>query len=475
MAGVDFEFGGAPGTAGEAGAAVPEAGPRKAPRRPREQHVSVGVFMACFGSFFCTTAANYLIRPVRESEALKLGTGAIPMLLGGTLVLPMFTAPLLGRLGQSSPRFSTAVLFRVYAVLFFSLGLAYVLLDSAWAGQSSRVPAAVPAGDAPAPSATPASRVALRVALFLLGDNASTSCLSFLFGVMPDLIGSGAFASRLYPLLGLACNLGQLLGSSVAASKALSGTGLIFLAVAFICGALQCIQHACDSGPAPSTCARPPAKTKAGGKASPPHKPHKPHKPQEGGRGRGRGRDRDHDCTHANANASAPKLELELGHEHAHEHEHADGHGGVRPGGGVGPGSSRKSRQNGLQLIIGSSFLRFLCTYSLIHAFTGTSLYVFRAHLMASSHMTTEEQMHYSALLSTSAAVLTITVQAFGAARMIPFFGGGSVLTFVPAITLVGFASVLLAPSVAFIGAVDVARRVANFGLSKPLRESLCV
>ena len=78
----------------------------------------------------------------------------------------------------------------------------------------------------------------------MIGDNAATSSLSFLFGLMPDVIGAGDTAAKLYPLLGLACNLGQLLGSSFAASKALGGNGLIFLAVCFAWGARKCCQLA---------------------------------------------------------------------------------------------------------------------------------------------------------------------------------------------------------------------------------------
>ena len=46
-------------------------------------------------------------------------------------------------------------------------------------------------------------------------------------------------------------------------------------------------------------------------------------------------------------------------------------------------------------------------------------------------------------------------------------------LCIIQVITMVGFTSLLAAPSIAFIGTIDVLRRVANYGLSKPLRESL--
>ena len=332
-------------------------------------NVHLPVFMSCFGCFFCTTTANYLIRPARESEALQLGTASIPLLLGGTIILPMFTAPLLGKLGRLPAARSSTLLFGVYAAVFFAIGISFTVFDWAMGLVST-------------------SRVALQVAFFLLGDNASALSISFLFGLMPDLIGTGEFASKLYPLLSLACNLGQLTGSSVAACKILDTKGLIFLAVAFICGALQFSKYAARLVVSSDS-------VDAGGGAA--------------------------------GDANRPSLRAQT----------TATLGTYTPLRGTGQRGTEKARglsdrQSGFRLILHNPFLRLICMYSFFHSFTSTSLYVSRAHLMASSHMSTAEQMQYSAMLSTTAAVFTITIQAFGAPRMIPYFGGGNVLQFVP-------------------------------------------
>jgi AAA family ATP:ADP antiporter len=69
--------------------------------------------------------------------------------------------------------------------------------------------------------------------------------------------------------------------------------------------------------------------------------------------------------------------------------------------------------------------------------------------------------------------VLTLFIQVFLTARILKRFGVALTLGILPFFSVLGFAALALAPTIAVLVALQVLRRAANFALARPTRELL--
>ena len=69
--------------------------------------------------------------------------------------------------------------------------------------------------------------------------------------------------------------------------------------------------------------------------------------------------------------------------------------------------------------------------------------------------------------------IVTIVIQVFLTGRIIRWLGIGTTLALLPAVTMIGFLGLSIAPTLGVLVVFQVGRRAANFALAKPARESL--
>jgi AAA family ATP:ADP antiporter len=69
--------------------------------------------------------------------------------------------------------------------------------------------------------------------------------------------------------------------------------------------------------------------------------------------------------------------------------------------------------------------------------------------------------------------VLTVVTQIFVAGRLLRWLGVGITLAVLPAVSLIGFLAVGMAPSLGLLAAFQVLRRATNYAVSRPAREVL--
>ena len=127
----------------------------------------------------------------------------------------------------------------------------------------------------------------------------------------------------------------------------------------------------------------------------------------------------------------------------------------------------------GLGLIARSPYLIGICAYILLFTTTSTFLYFQQAHIVAAAFDDPAERTRLFAVIDLSVGLLTILLQLCIAGRLLTRFGVGFGLSFLPLVTLLGFAALAFAPTLVVLVGFQSVRRAANFAISKPAREIL--
>ena len=127
----------------------------------------------------------------------------------------------------------------------------------------------------------------------------------------------------------------------------------------------------------------------------------------------------------------------------------------------------------GVGLVARSPYLLMICLYILLFTTTSTFLYFEQAHIVAQFSDDSAERTRLFALIDLAVGLLTLLVQCTLTGRLMTRFGLAFALGFLPLLTLLGFAALALAPTLAVLVAFQSIRRAANFAISKPAREVL--
>lgn len=145
-------------------------------------------------------------------------------------------------------------------------------------------------------------------------------------------------------------------------------------------------------------------------------------------------------------------------------------------GPGVGAGDANAPGGGALGWIrtaLTSRYFLGICAYLALFTFTSTALYFEQARIVKSSFADTAARAALFARMDLAVNVLTLILQLFVVGRTLPFIGVGAALAALPALTLVCFVSLRVAPALAVLVVCQVTRRALDFALTKPAREVL--
>jgi AAA family ATP:ADP antiporter len=127
----------------------------------------------------------------------------------------------------------------------------------------------------------------------------------------------------------------------------------------------------------------------------------------------------------------------------------------------------------GVVHICKSPYLFGLLLFILLYTFTSTWAYFQQADLTKVGIQDSATRTAFFAKLDLAVNTLTVLIQIFLTGRLLKWLGVGPTLVLMPALSLVGFAAIGIAPVLAVLAVFQVARRAATFALTRPAREVL--
>lgn len=130
---------------------------------------------------------------------------------------------------------------------------------------------------------------------------------------------------------------------------------------------------------------------------------------------------------------------------------------------------------DGFRMALRSPYLIGMCGYMLLYTIGSTFLYFLQAQVVAGTIDGKAAQTAYFANVDVWVNGLTLLLQLFLTGRLMARIGVGLTLAALPLISIIGFAGLGLMPVLAAVVVFTVARRVTNFALSRPARETLFV
>lgn len=104
-------------------------------------------------------------------------------------------------------------------------------------------------------------------------------------------------------------------------------------------------------------------------------------------------------------------------------------------------------------------------------SFGATILYFEQANIVAATVHGAGAQTRIFATIDLSVGILTLATQIFATGRLLKRFGIGAAAGALPAIYVVGFAALALAPGLIVVMATQVAQRWMNFAIANPARQ----
>jgi AAA family ATP:ADP antiporter len=128
---------------------------------------------------------------------------------------------------------------------------------------------------------------------------------------------------------------------------------------------------------------------------------------------------------------------------------------------------------SGVTHAFSSPYLLGICLFMLLHAITSTLVYFQQADITAHQFHDRAARTAFFAQLDLSVNVLTIVVQIFLTGRLLKWLGVGITLAMLPAVSLIGFVSLAVLPTLSLLAVFQVLRRAMNYSVSRPAREVL--
>lgn len=127
----------------------------------------------------------------------------------------------------------------------------------------------------------------------------------------------------------------------------------------------------------------------------------------------------------------------------------------------------------GVKHALGSPYLINVCFYILLFTVTSTFLYFQQAEIVRQSFTDRGARTAFFARVDLWVNILTLSAQLFLTGRVLRWFGVALTLAALPLISMVGFATLALAPTIAVLVVYQVIRRAGNFAFARPSREVL--
>ena len=120
-----------------------------------------------------------------------------------------------------------------------------------------------------------------------------------------------------------------------------------------------------------------------------------------------------------------------------------------------------------------SPYLLGISAYMLLYSITSTLLYFQQTSIALHAFSDRAARTAFFAEVDLAVNILTIIVQLFITGRLMKWLGVGVTLAILPALSVVGFASVGVAPTLVLLVVFLTLRRAANFAVARPARETL--
>lgn len=130
---------------------------------------------------------------------------------------------------------------------------------------------------------------------------------------------------------------------------------------------------------------------------------------------------------------------------------------------------------DGFRLVYQSPYLLGICLLLVFYSTLTTFLYFQQAEIVRDAFPDSATRTSVFAAIDFGSNLLALVLQAFLTGRIVQRFGIGAGLAIVPALLVLGFFALALAPTLAVIIAVQVMRRAGNYSLMRPSREMLYV
>lgn len=127
----------------------------------------------------------------------------------------------------------------------------------------------------------------------------------------------------------------------------------------------------------------------------------------------------------------------------------------------------------GISHALRSPYLLNVGGFLLLYAITSTFLYFQQAAIVSHSFADRGAQTAFFATIDLAVNTLTLVVQLFLTGRIIALLGVSLALAVLPALTMVGFGALALAPSLGAIAVFQVTRRAGDYAIARPTREVL--
>lgn len=122
---------------------------------------------------------------------------------------------------------------------------------------------------------------------------------------------------------------------------------------------------------------------------------------------------------------------------------------------------------------LSSPYLLGISAYMLLYALTSTLLYFQQQGIAVSSFTDRAARTAFFAQIDLLVNILTVVVQAFLTGRLLKWLGVGVTLAILPAMSVVGFTTMGIVPTLAVLVIFLTLRRAGNFAIARPARETL--
>jgi len=128
---------------------------------------------------------------------------------------------------------------------------------------------------------------------------------------------------------------------------------------------------------------------------------------------------------------------------------------------------------SGITHIAQSPYLLGLALSMLIYTITSTWAYFQQSDLARAALKTSNDRTIFLAHLDMWVNAITVAIQIFLTGRLLKWFGVAFTLVAMPFLSMIGFAAMGIAPSLALLAVFQVTRRAAAYALMRPSREIL--
>lgn len=120
-----------------------------------------------------------------------------------------------------------------------------------------------------------------------------------------------------------------------------------------------------------------------------------------------------------------------------------------------------------------SPYLLGISAYMLLYSITSTLLYFQQIGIAASAFTDRAARTAFFAKIDLAVNILTIIAQAFVTGRLLKWLGVGLTLAILPALSVIGFMGLGIAPTLILLVLFLTVRRAGNFAFARPARETL--